>query len=449
MALRECEAPHCSSSDPEINEICRQEGWPIGHPVLTRDSKGPCTCQCSCFALNTPIMISDGITKAVQNIKVGDYIQVAGLDLVWRQKEVGFSAGSKGNRTTLQPSIVFISYGENQHLVVTPDSLFLTSDKKLKRADKLNVEDFLIGEHSDKIPINGVGIGNYRGGFHHIATDVDEPSENLDGHLIMANGVVCGDYTLQIKYHGNTFKKDFENMLTVGTKEYNEKYGKLKRELIDNEAFIPSFEVHKVLPPPDARTFISNYEAKRHLESGTFRSYTDHLSQTWIEYLFQQFKLHYPNVNYSLDWDNDEVNAVAWKDNEKRYVQVFGGLVRSTTLELEGLSLVIAHELGHHYGGEPTYDGELSCEGQADFYGARNIMRKVWFGEFYIQVMEKAIQQLKDFFEVPLRNSFKEAAFIPEEEHPSISKCSHPPGICRIETYNAAVDLKSKPHCAG
>ncbi|WDZ63365.1 M48 family metalloprotease [Paenibacillus polymyxa] len=448
MAIRECEAAHCGGADAEINEICKQEDWPIGHPVLTRDSQGPCVCQCSCFALNTPIFISKGKSKAVQDIKKGEFIYAAGLDLVWEKKKVAYSNGSKGSKTTKQPQTIFISFGENQHLVVLPDTLFLVPGKKMKRADKLNIyDDYLINENGEKITINGIGIGDFRGGFHHIATDIQEPTTNLDGHLIIANGVVCGDYTLQIKYHSDEYKKEFDTMLTVGTKEYTEKYGELERNLLNNEFFISSSELSVVTPPDDAYTFISNEDAKKHLESGTFRAFTDTVSRSWIEYLFTQYELHYPEINFSLDWDSEVVNAYAWETDGKKYVQIKGGLVRSTTLELEGLSLVLAHEIGHHYGGEPTYDGILSCEGQADFYGARNVMRVVWFGEFYIDVMKKAIKQLDEFFNVPFGISH-EKAFLPEDTH-FMNACGHPPGNCRIETYNAAIDLKPKPSCAG
>src|SRR5687768_3249076 len=48
MPVRQCSSAHCSGADAEINEICKGEGWPVSHPVLTRDEQGPCTCSCSC-----------------------------------------------------------------------------------------------------------------------------------------------------------------------------------------------------------------------------------------------------------------------------------------------------------------------------------------------------------------------------------------------------------------
>ncbi|KLL01524.1 hypothetical protein XJ18_00595 [Bacillus pumilus] len=452
MAVRECEAPHCSGADAEINEVCKQEGWPIGHPVLTRDSQGPCTCTCSCFALNTPVCISEAEVKAIQDIKKGDYIYVAGLDLKWHQKKVVFSQGTKGN--SKQPLTIYIVYGDNRHLVVTPDSLFLVENKKLKRADKLTPEDYLINQNGEKVKINGVAIGDFYGGFHHISTNIEEPSSDLQGHLIVANGIVCGDYALQIYYQSRE-AYDTEifvgtNEPTVGTQEYKSKYGTV--ENIKNKEFIPSHEHQIEKPPSNAMTFISEEESKRYMRYGSFRNFTDPNSRAWTEYLFTQFKSFYPEINYSLDWDNEVVNAYAWIEDGKRYVQLTGGLVRAEALEIEGISLVLAHEIGHHYGGEPFHPDSngLSCEGQADFYASRNIMRVVWFGEYYISVMEKAITQMNKFFKVTNKRDETEeiAAFLPKDAELNMNSCSHPPGACRIETYNAGVDLKPKPACA-
>lgn len=440
MAIRDCEAAHCSGADAEINEICKQEGWAIGHPVLTRDSQGPCTCKCSCFALNTPIFISEHEVKVIQDIQKGDYVYAAGLDLQWHQKKVVFSQGTKGK--SRQPQTIYIDYGDNQHFIVTPDTLFLMENKKLKRADKLTPNDYLINQNGEKVKVNGVDIGDFYGGFHHIATAVEEPSKDLDGHLIIANGIVCGDYNLQIYYQSedalNTESLIETNELTVGTKEYKNKYGIIDN--INDELFIPSHKNQIEEPPSNALTFLSKEESKRYTEIGAFRNFTDPNSRAWAEYLFRQYKSFYPEINFLLDWESEEVNAYAWvgENDGKRYVQLKGGLVRAKELEVEGIALVLAHEIGHHYGGEPVYSsGGLSCEGQADFYASRDIMRVVWFGEYYITVMEKAIDQMSKFFKV---------TYVPDnQEHLS---CTHPPGVCRIETYNAGVDLKPKPDCA-
>lgn len=440
--VRTCEGAHCSAVDKEINEVCKSEGWPIGHPVITRDSKGVCQCHCSCMALNTPVLISEGENKAIQDFKKGDSIYAAGLDLIWSKKEVVFSQGTTGN--SKQPLTIYIDYGEDQHIIVTPDHLFLMPTKKLKRADNLTPEDYLINQNGEKIKINNVTIGDFYGGFHHIATDTKKPTGNLDGHLIVANGIVCADYALQIYYRSNEMKEylHVDDMLTVGTKEYKSKYGVLEESNIKNKLFSLSSEQNIEKRPDDAVSFLPEEAAKKYQQLGMFRSFTDPTSRAWVEYLFDHFKAFYPEINYLLDWDSEVVNAYAWKTGGKRYIQLLGGLVRSQALELEGISLIIAHEVAHHYAGEPTYPSGLSCEGQSDYYAANTIMRKVWFGEQYIMVIEKAINQLTDFFQVAYG---EESSFLGTNTR---NGCSHPPADCRIQTYNDAVNLKPKPACA-
>jgi hypothetical protein len=106
--------------------------------------------------------------------------------------------------------------------------------------------------------------------------------------------------------------------------------------------------------------------------------------------------------------------------------------LRHPAIEVEAVSLVLAHELGHHYGGSPTFPGGLSCEGQADYYGVNVIMRRIWFGDFYLKMMEPAVVQLTNFF----------------APNPGNHGCDHPSRDCRMSIYNAAIELQPIPSCA-
>jgi hypothetical protein len=127
-------------------------------------------------------------------------------------------------------------------------------------------------------------------------------------------------------------------------------------------------------------------------------------------------------------------------------------------LEVEGIALVLAHELAHHFGGLPLNSDNLSCEGQADFYGARIVMRRVWLGAQYLDVIEASIEQLTRFFDrkrqiLDSQKREGERADLPTESTgdgilASANRCGPRPDECRIETFNAAVDLQPKPDCA-
>ena len=457
MGVRQCSSAHCGSVDSEINEVCTSMGWAVNHPVVTRDAQGPCLCSCSCLAFGTPVQIGDNSYRPIEEFVVGDNVLACGKDLKWQKQEVMFSNGTTG--ASRQKYTVLIAYNDTQ-LVVTSDHLLLMDDGNLKAADRLAIGDKLMDPKGNPVNIDSVHIGDYTAGFHHIATTTQEPDADLDGHLLNTNGVVTADYAVQMYYRSGESKKFMKNdqrdLPVVGSPEYVEKHGPacLKApaavkggpkiatynspDLASEERTFVSAEATMVKIPKDACSFISKEEAaKKALEP--MRQWNDPMPREWTEYLLKHHKLYYPDVTFILDWANNEVNAYAWVDNGVRFVSILGGLVRHTALEMEGIALVTAHELGHHYGGPPTWPGGLSCEGQADYYGVNIIMRNAWFGEFYYEIAIPAIAQMAAFFGVGSDATGGSAS----------AGCSHPPGACRIDTYNDAVDLKPKPVCAG
>lgn len=462
MALRQCDSAHCSAADAEINEVCVAEGWSINHPVITRDSQGICNCSCSCLAFGTMVQEGSGSFKAIETYVEGDVVMAAGVDLQWAPQRVVFSGGTTG--ASRQKYTVLVRY-ENTAIAVTSDHLFLLAgdDRVLKRADRLNVEDRLVSPSGEPVEIKGVHIGDYLAGFHHVAASSKDPvGEDIDGHLLNTNGVVSADYVVQIMAR-STDVAGFnaaanEQMLIVGSPEYVKKFGRASLQapelpagfngdspirisnsnIADQEnghTFIPA-EATMVRVPEDACSFLPPDQAEAKKASPK-RGFNDPMSREWVEALITQHRTFYPDVTYHLDWASDEVNAFAWVENGVRHVDLKGGLVRDRDLELEGISVVLAHELAHHYGGVPTFPSGLSCEGQADYRGVRNVMRKVWFGESYFTMVDPGIAQMAAFFGVP--NS-------PTAPGGS-SGCGHPAGACRVATYHAAAAFTGKPAC--
>lgn len=453
---RLCDATHCSAVDAEISDVCKIENWQINRAVPTRDGRGKCYCACSGLALNTPIAVGQDRYQAVQELRVGDTVLAAGPSLRWESKEVLFSEGTTGNPR--QPFSVFLAYGERS-LIVTADHLFLLADGRLRRADRLSTDDCLVSPDGAPVAITSVHIGDFYGGFHHIATSKTPPGPSLDGHLLDTNGVVSADYAVQLFHQAGSLDPRLASaadlaLPIIGSDEYVAQHGPPPALVPAQQigeigfvspsvanpapgAFVPAGEATTRIPK-DACQFISDEDAEILRKTAPKRLMTDFVSQVQAEALAEFYRRSYGDVTYHIDWYDETVNAFAWVDRGVRHVALKGGMLRVEYLEEEGIALVLAHELAHHYGGQPTYSNGLSCEGQADFFGARNIMRKIWVGESYLSTMEKAIKQLKRFLRV--LPSFRAAALA--------GGCTHPPGACRIETYNAAVELRPKPACA-
>lgn len=79
-------------------------------------------------------------------------------------------------------------------------------------------------------------------------------------------------------------------------------------------------------------------------------------------------------------WDNNTVNASAQQNGKDWVLNMYGGLARHATITQDGMALVVCHELGHHIGGAPKYDGNdwASNEGEADYFANLKCLRRMF-----------------------------------------------------------------------
>lgn len=79
------------------------------------------------------------------------------------------------------------------------------------------------------------------------------------------------------------------------------------------------------------------------------------------------------------DWDNDQVNAYANRSGDTWQIHMFGGMARHPQITNDGFALIACHELGHHLGGAPRYNGRwASNEGQSDYWATLKCAHKIW-----------------------------------------------------------------------
>jgi hypothetical protein len=111
--------------------------------------------------------------------------------------------------------------------------------------------------------------------------------------------------------------------------------------------------------------------------------------------LVELFTRAFPQIRYSLVWSSRLVNAQAWRLGELRHVYLYGGLVRHPAIGKAGLALALAHETGHHLGGEPR-DPDMrwmAWQGQADYWAAKTGMPAI-FGEAAAQLTLRGALQI-------------------------------------------------------
>jgi hypothetical protein len=446
----ECPGQHCSAISERVNNTCKKQGHSGDRVYVIRADDSECYCNCSCLALNTPVAMADGNWARIQEIKPGDTVLTAQLGKSWQPKKVEFSDGTKGDGN-LVPGTIYIRTETDIELLVTADHPFLMENGNLQQAKRLTKSDKLVDENFNPVGIKQIAPGFYTGGIWHISTSTsDQPGEPLSDHLLNTAGIISGDYYAQLYLvEGGLLSQP-----AIGTLEYEEKAGSTdtlpfraegSKTGVNLFQFVP---YKKFIPPPGARSFLPDYLTTP--APGTLRPLDDTVSLENAEALAWLFKRIFPDVIYEAreHWGDNTANAYAWKEGDKRYIKLLGGLIRHKALKRQGISLIIAHELGHHYGGEPVYPGNgLSCEGQADYWAAWIAMREVFPGREYYQQMRPAIDQIYDLFKNGLLMSISEEE--EKKKFESLAGCSHPPADCRRDTYLAAMRLDPKPICAG
>jgi hypothetical protein len=138
--------------------------------------------------------------KPVHEFSVGDKVLVATKpDLsAWEQVPVAFSAGTGPGSDSPTIHIRYGDPGRPEALIVSAGQLFLVAGGKLKQAARLVAgQDQLVGADGSAVPIVDLIGGIAADTLHRIATSTG-PATSLAGHLMLVNGVVCGDYALQL-----------------------------------------------------------------------------------------------------------------------------------------------------------------------------------------------------------------------------------------------------------
>lgn len=81
-------------------------------------------------------------------------------------------------------------------------------------------------------------------------------------------------------------------------------------------------------------------------------------------------------------WEASEVNAYAQREKGDWKVILLGGIARHKHQTADGFALIVCHEIGHHLGGVPRYDGIdigwATSEGQSDYFSVMKCLRRYW-----------------------------------------------------------------------
>lgn len=136
--------------------------------------------------------------------------------------------------------------------------------------------------------------------------------------------------------------------------------------------------------PHNGLNMIKNHHYKN--QASPFRKLQiKEITEDIIEIYKPIFGKENKKLTIDIDWNRSNINAYTTRDDHNNpVIKMTGGLAADKTLSIDGLTLILCHEIGHHLGGEPkklrgrsTKKDWASAEGQADYYATAFCMKKV------------------------------------------------------------------------
>lgn len=416
-----------------------------------------CYCCCSCFAWYTKVKISANEVRFIQDIEQFDNVLAASISdatgklaVTWEDKIVGQSAGTAPGGPGQE--MMIIHYGEDGELTATLDQPFLMPDGKLKLAQHLTPNDQLVDDSGNAVPIVGVRIGNYTGGIHHIALGTDIPSGPvpINGHLISTDGIIAGDYWLQITYTSDDMASfraaKCDELPSLGSEAYSEQKGftadmfsataeGAEPRQISNAYFDPYYEIADAKVPKYAARYVTDQQAKDIKKRAPHAPITYETNVANFNYLKQLFAGFYPDINIYLQWEDETPNMYTFAEYGQKTIYVSGRLLRTEGIFQQGLAMMLAHGVALFL----TDPKGKACVGQADYLGASFVLLTV-FNRTWSDVALNGYEQVKQLFGYIKK---KNAGGDPDD------RCQYPSIDCRLKCITNALSGSELPLCSG
>jgi hypothetical protein len=94
-------------------------------------------------------------------------------------------------------------------------------------------------------------------------------------------------------------------------------------------------------------------------------------------------------LQFNRLWSDGTVNSDTDVEGGSWVINSYGGLARYAGMTADGYAAVACHELGHHLGGAPLFDGDvMSVEGEADYHVGTKCLRKIFAQDDNVKVVQ-------------------------------------------------------------
>ncbi|CAI1584017.1 hypothetical protein [Serratia proteamaculans] len=458
MTINECGnivPGYCSTKKPKIDINCHDLKKDTGDKILFEVNDITCYCICSCLGRGTLVTLDDRDST----IKVEDIVEkqtqvlAAGRDLKFVPQTVQVVSHSKEGRVDHAVYLRYTLAGKEREACVTMSHPFMLKNGTLVAAESLVLGAELVDRHGNAVPVDELKWGTYEGEFWEFSTVDGIPDPDLKNHLVVTNGVVTGDFAVEqfVYYRDPAYKGAMPAI--IGSQEWIdanqfpllEAHQESIRK-VGNGYFTPASH-SKVEVPPHASSFYPKVEALLLEKLAPKKPYNDALAREMCVYLLNiLFKPAYPEITFHFDWFSREANSYSWVDSldKSKHVLLQGGLARIEAFDIQAVALALAHEIGHLEGRPDVAPSSVTCEGEADWWGASIVLRRMWFGEDYFAQLKMAIAQIKATYAYfPLN-----ANTLPKDAPLDSMGRQYPSHDCRISTFETAMHGVDQPECS-
>jgi hypothetical protein len=444
------------ADEDSLYKICRDKG----DPWEVRS----CECCCMCLAYGTPIATPTG-TSRIEELRRGDKILASAPPgssaLEWAPVAVDFSDGTAGEATS--HSMVYLGFGPEQgpggELVCTSDQVVLVNGGGLVRASQLHAGDHLVDQAGNPVEIRTISIGEFHGGIHHISTAA--PKSATAEHLILAGGIVVGDYFLQTVFDGLPAEHkvpDLDDRPHLWSEEYaaqdeagdrhayqilfgdtpDAATGTVIRTL--DATFVP-YTGRTAQPDGPFAALLTPAQAADVLKNGKFTTLSNSIPHAVVSNIFKRMQGFYPDVQFYLDWYQPTPNVYAVKQYDREFVVITGGLARLIGLGYPGLAAAIAHGVQRLLGGDPVDRYGFTATAVADYLSFLITARDIWLSPAeFDQSVSLAFGGMSKLLELISPENAGGNPHDPINE-PSVD--------CRIRSLSSGAAGGNLPECAG
>jgi hypothetical protein len=416
-----------------------------------------CYCCCDGPGFSQSVAVRSGIVP-LASLRKGDAVLAGSVRgsagrrrLAWSSAAAGFSAGLASN---ISPCVLIGTGGKAaRELSCAPDQPVLLADGTVTTADRLRLDDILLDLDGNPAPIRALGFGPSPLPLHNLATSVPF-NGSLDGRLLCINGLVVGDYDLQLRLAelapaalaADHAARARRNASTPPAADGTSRTRTVGFRATDPGVTSPiklsiSEPVDASAVPNDARTFFTPDQMADVAANGTLVPASDPQPQQNVDDASKLLGAVFHGITISYDPGNLDPTVYAYRHLiGGNLVQINGGLARQSGLKLEGITMAIAWGIACLVAGAPKNKNGYSAVGLGDLFSFETIGRRIWTGTSYLSNALAAFSQWQALFALV---SPAHASGDPQDpiDDPSLA--------CRVEAVQSAIGGGALPPCAG